>query len=309
MNEEIKYYYPIEKEIVPEGYEIEYVEVPDRIYVIICKSLMSLIFTLTTIAGLQTYFGKDLLITIIDAFGLTLYFLLKLCYYKAINTSPGIVNNYVPIASSDELNSAIERALGGIAKECKTCDMNYRIRWCSKCERFRPPRSYHCKKCGACIEKRDHHCPWISNCVGKNNMKFFYQFLFYAACALLVGSCINGLSIYHTLKSYNNKEVGIVFHWSIITVILPAAIATAIGLALFVGMTVLFVNHTMNIKRNETSMESIERSRLIMLNNNNEQLIRENIPSYDRGFLNNFKEIMGPNLIDWFFPISHKNYE
>ncbi|BFU20794.1 DHHC zinc finger domain containing protein [Entamoeba histolytica HM-1:IMSS-B] len=307
MIENIDYYYPNPKPKCPEGYDIEEIEAPDSVYIVVSKVLMYGVFVLTTIGTVQTYFGNNLIITIGDMIGLLLFILLTYCHYKVIHTSPGIVQNYIPVASQQELNEAIERVKKGNLNGCKTCDICYRVRWCSKCEKFRPPRSYHCKKCGYCIEKRDHHCPWVSNCIGKNNMKFFVQFIFYSSSALLLSSIINGFSIFHAVIHYDLLHGS--FNWSIITLIVPSAVGMAIGLALFAGMLVLLINYLISIMHNETSMESIEIARLLKINKGKRDLVFENIPSYDRGVFNNIKETMGPTILDWFIPSQRRSNE
>jgi hypothetical protein len=34
--------------------------------------------------------------------------------------------------------------------------------------------------------RMDHYCPWVDNCIGKNNHKYFIQFLFYCVIGLLL---------------------------------------------------------------------------------------------------------------------------
>ncbi|KAM7258537.1 hypothetical protein ACFE04_014278 [Oxalis oulophora] len=53
------------------------------------------------------------------------------------------------------------------------------VRFCRKCNQFKPPRCHHCSICGRCILKMDHHCVWVVNCVGALNYKYFLLFLFY----------------------------------------------------------------------------------------------------------------------------------
>eukprot|EP00752_Nemacystus_decipiens_P011013 g9786.t1 len=59
------------------------------------------------------------------------------------------------------------------------------VKWCYKCDAFKPPRAHHCSLCQRCIVKMDHHCPWVNNCVGVANQKLFLLFCAYT-CALCV---------------------------------------------------------------------------------------------------------------------------
>jgi len=56
---------------------------------------------------------------------------------------------------------------------------------CLKCGAFKVEGVHHCSTCGRCVHLMDHHCGWIGNCVGRDNMKAFTLFCFYATCFAL----------------------------------------------------------------------------------------------------------------------------
>lgn len=60
-------------------------------------------------------------------------------------------------------------------------------KYCTTCERYRPPRAHHCKLCETCILRRDHHCYMIGTCVGHYNQRFFIPLLYFSSIVTILG--------------------------------------------------------------------------------------------------------------------------
>lgn len=68
---------------------------------------------------------------------------------------------------------------------------------CPECEVVRTERSRHCNICNRCIERFDHHCPWINNCVGIRNHGYFYLYIVFTICYLVLMLGVNLFVFYH----------------------------------------------------------------------------------------------------------------
>ncbi|PVU87233.1 hypothetical protein BB559_006149, partial [Furculomyces boomerangus] len=48
-------------------------------------------------------------------------------------------------------------------KEIFINDTRIRLKYCTTCRIYRPPRASHCRQCDNCVELEDHHCAWLNN--------------------------------------------------------------------------------------------------------------------------------------------------
>ena len=126
-----------------------------------------------------------------------------------------------------------------------------RIRYCEKCDQWKPDRTHHCSACNRCIHRMDHHCPWINNCVGAKNQKFFILFLFYVfLCCFLVFSLILYIIVdYFTLKN-SRWEHGVV-------TLVVGVISGVIASVFMIFTAVMFCDQVEVIVSNQTEVERL----------------------------------------------------
>ena len=100
-----------------------------------------------------------------------LFFYCVLNFLIAMVRDPGRFQKYVIMP--DDPNFA-DDTKSPLYKSIAVRQTTVKIKWCSTCNFYRPPRCSHCSICDSCIDHFDHHCPWLNNCVGK---KKSFQFL------------------------------------------------------------------------------------------------------------------------------------
>ncbi|KIY43435.1 zf-DHHC-domain-containing protein [Fistulina hepatica ATCC 64428] len=73
-----------------------------------------------------------------------------------------------------------------------------RVKYCTTCMTYRPPRSSHCRMCDNCVDACDHHCQWVNNCVGRRNYTTFFALLVMELLLVIVTSALH---IYFVAKT------------------------------------------------------------------------------------------------------------
>ncbi|KAI8393878.1 DHHC palmitoyltransferase-domain-containing protein [Radiomyces spectabilis] len=171
-------------------------------------------------------------------------------------------------------------------------------RVCDICRCIKPDRTHHCKDCNTCVLKMDHHCPWISGCVGHHNYKFFFLFVTYTALYGIWGLCT---SVYMLVDALQYKHAPLDPQWIVLLVL-----AFIFGLTLcgFVG------THAYYIFKNLTTIEHIATRPLevrVDFSTNGDDFeivtVSPNEPLWDCGWKNNWRSVMGNQVVHWFLPI------
>lgn len=171
---------------------------------------------------------------------------------------------------SDDLRSKYLDIVGGRLTKMK---------YCSACDIYRPPRTIHCGTCGCCIERLDHHCPWLGTCVGKRNYKYFITFLW--AVFLMVIYSIVFCSIHVSYDLSEDKSNS--FTGRQIFSIIIVTLTSALGLFVFF----LFGYHQYLLCRNETTNENLKHSYAKLGN------------PFQRGCLDNLRRLFSRNKRNW----------
>jgi len=127
------------------------------------------------------------------------------------------------------------------------------VKFCKKCDLYRPPRSMHCKQCNKCVMRMDHHCPWVQNCVGAANTKFFILFLTYGTITCVYYTALVAHTILHAFEGKSRARKAEAAGW----------VALLLGTAIIVFMLTFMLGGLAGwniylLLKNQTALENYD---------------------------------------------------
>ncbi|KAK7251203.1 hypothetical protein RIF29_34188 [Crotalaria pallida] len=230
----------------------------------------------------------------LSAFALLLLFhsllvMLLWSYFSVVFTDPGRVPlNWRPKVDEESSDADPLSESAYMGSDLLLNELNdpgepeyRRIRYCRKCNQFKPPRCHHCSVCGRCILKMDHHCIWVVNCVGALNYKYFLLFLFYTflETALVTLSLLPYFMAFFTDEEFSGPETNLAVSF----------VAFVLNLAFVLSILGFLIMHISFVGANTTTIEAYE---------------TKTTPKwhYDLGWRKNYEQVFGTDKRYWFIP-------
>ncbi|KAK7946131.1 Palmitoyltransferase PFA5 [Apiospora aurea] len=214
-------------------------------------------------------------------------------------------------------------------KDVFICETDGRPKWCSECCNWKPDRAHHSSELNRCVLRMDHYCPWAGGMVGENSFKFFVQFTTYTACycGIVLGAA--GSTLKKQMSSGNGLDGFLVgalglggffglFTFMMTITSLRYVLLNMTNVDLLGSRTKVYQlavriprgsegtdrYHVINypLERPSSSMGHEARDALAI---RTFAILRTEAGEnpWDLGYWENWKEVMGTNIIDWLFPI------
>mmetsp|Transcript_2874 Transcript_2874/g.6633 ORF Transcript_2874/g.6633 Transcript_2874/m.6633 type:complete len:309 (-) Transcript_2874:123-1049(-) len=226
-----------------------------------------------------------------------LLFLMATSYLRTWLSDPGWVpSGWMP---DDVLEQGGESG-GVLERDAPMPAQTKDVRFCRKCDGYKPPRAQHCKQCGRCVQRMDHHCPWVQNCVGEANTKFFILFLFYGT----VTSTFYAVSVVWFLWDFMSRKSHLKFRdIAGYMGLLLGTLIIIICLTLMLGS--LFGWNVYLMMRNQTSLENYD---IEVAPSRSRGKAKKGKHRYDMGTYKNLQSVLGMSPLIWLLPIAGSSW-
>ncbi|KAI1851260.1 hypothetical protein JX266_003335 [Neoarthrinium moseri] len=229
-------------------------------------------------------------------------------------------------------------------KDVFVCENDGRPKWCSECCNWKPDRAHHSSEINRCVMRMDHYCPWVGGMIGENSFKFFTQFTMYTFCFCGVVLGAAGSTLKREVYDGASADphliaiLAIAGFYGLFTFLMTVTswryIATNMTNVDMLGARRKVYQLAVRIPRGSGATEKYHTVTYPLPNptqmpNGQPDAGRDALANrtfailktdpgenpWDLGVWENWKEIMGPNVLDWFLPIrrspctNHDNHE
>ncbi|KAG1756430.1 DHHC palmitoyltransferase-domain-containing protein [Suillus paluster] len=188
----------------------------------------------------------------VAAVGAYMSLLTASCMLTTACRDPGILpRNLDPDPPFPPRSPSDDAARQPMPRDLKVRNDSVRVKYCSTCKTYRPPRSSHCKMCDNCVDGCDHHCQWVNNCIGRRNYTFFFAFLVSAVLTLCLVICTSALHLYLLTRRDGVNFSGALEDGA------GSAVAFSLAITVIWPVTALLVYHMRLLLLNITTIEQI----------------------------------------------------
>jgi len=167
-------------------------------------------------------------------------------------SDPGILPRDIDLEPPYPNNSPSDGAVKApLPRDLKVRAGIVRVKYCSTCKTYRPPRSSHCKMCDNCVDGCDHHCQWVNNCIGRRNYVSFFVFLLSAVLTLVLIMVTSALHLYLLTAKENMNFKHAIGH------AVGSVVAFALSVVVVWPVAALLVYHLRLLVLNATTIEQL----------------------------------------------------
>ena len=215
----------------------------------------------------------------------TLFFLITVTIYIILLTKSPAQTNIELILENEPYRIMPNTLKNSYPKFCEFCNNQKKF-----------IRSSHCRICNCCILRRDHHCVFLNKCVGYNNNKLFFLYLIYQL--IFASFYLRGFITFYKVNSKNFTFTlfnSFILISTLITIYLyywVFGLLTAMIYSYFIDFT-LYEDHS-KVKKGSNDKYNA--------NINNRKRVKI---LYDKGWLFNVINILGPTIFHFFLPLPH----
>ncbi|KZP12546.1 zf-DHHC-domain-containing protein [Athelia psychrophila] len=176
------------------------------------------------------------------------------CMLTTAFRDPGILPRNLDPDPPYPSTSPSDGSRAPLPRDLKMRQDTVRVKYCSTCKTYRPPRSSHCKMCDNCVDACDHHCQWVNNCVGRRNYTSFFIFLSAAVTTILLFIITSALHIYYLTQREHLDFQGALVHG------IGSTIVFCLSVIVIWPVTALLSYHMRLLLLNVTTIEQIRNS-------------------------------------------------